>query len=1256
VEVAPARVSLADGRFRLGRLLGEGGMGVVYEAYDRQLRQPVALKTMRSSSADAVLRFKGEFRAVQAVRHPNLVQLGELFVDGATWFFTMELVDGDDVLSHVWADVAVPAGALRSAASAATVLASIPARRRRGSTPIAAALGTPAPFPAVGSAGPPTPLLCDEARLRAAVQQIARGLDELHRAGVVHRDVKPSNVLVGADGRVVLLDFGLAVGPGDGAASGLLEGTIEYMAPEQAAGERADPAADLYAMGAVVYEAITRRPPFVGDPMQILRDKQGTDPVPPSLLFTGVPPDLDALCLALLDRDPACRPTAHDVAAALGAATPRRRPSTDKRTGQGPPFVGRAGELAALGSALDDSVRAPAVVLVRGDSGIGKSALLQRFADDSRERGAVVFGGRCHERESVPFRAFDGVADALVRHLLALPAADRAAIAPADLGELRHLFRVFDRVIDLAGDPPTDPGAASERSDGGRDVREQRRRGIAVLQRLLGNLAARAPVVLAIDDLQWADPDSLLLLDGVLGASPPPLLLVGTVRPDAGRGERDLRRALAGLGVDVRELVLGPLPEPDCAALSRLLGAPVTGDAADELARACQGSPLFLEQMVSALGAGKDRAASLELALAVGLADLDEPLREIVDLVSIADAALDQATVARVLRVPRYLFAERVDALRQLRLVRTSGIRRSDLIEPYHDQVARAARSRLEPERARRLHQRLAEALERRTTRAWLVCHHWLAAGDAQRAAAHAVRAAGTAHRETAARRAAELCRTALSLLPRGDGAVRPLQVALATALGNAGRGVEAALEWLVLADDTPGAAGLEARRRAAELLIRSGRVDDGIAVVRDVLSAIDVELPTTPRRAVAALLWRRAQVRLHAALPVRTLAPDPRAHLRIDTCLSLGLSLAMTDHIAGASLHALGAAEAMRLGDPGRIAAALATEASYHATIGARGAARSQAAIDRAVQLAAVAGSAEAHAMTMAARAVTAFLLGRFGDAVVACDAAARTYSETCPGHLWELASIELFAIWSLSYTGDLVELGRRQAALLRSARWHDDQYAATFAVLADGVFPALAADRPDDASAAIDAAMAAWSQRGFHIQHLSALMGRATIDLYRGAADAAHAALTAAWPTLERSLFLRVQQQRMWVLSLRARAALASGALDAAERDGHRLIGDAAWADGIGHLVLAGVAAARGRPTEARRRLERAIAGLERAGLALFVAAAQVRLHGLTGDELATANQGWTALIDRGVRRPERWVDLLAPWPAAPAGASIA
>ncbi|HEY2510204.1 MAG TPA: serine/threonine-protein kinase, partial [Polyangiaceae bacterium] len=188
-------------RFEIRARVGQGAVGVVYDAFDTARKARVALKTLRIGDPEMLLSLKKEFRAVQDLRHPNLVRVDELFEERGTWFFTMEFVEGAPFVRHVRPKDR------RSRAS-------------YGPTELKPAAPGPAEF--------------DEARLRAALPQLVRGILALHDAGKVHRDVKPSNVLVTPAGRVVLLDFGVAgdvLRDVDETDPGMV-GTAAYMAPE----------------------------------------------------------------------------------------------------------------------------------------------------------------------------------------------------------------------------------------------------------------------------------------------------------------------------------------------------------------------------------------------------------------------------------------------------------------------------------------------------------------------------------------------------------------------------------------------------------------------------------------------------------------------------------------------------------------------------------------------------------------------------------------------------------------------------------------------------------------------------------------------------------------------------------------------------------------------------------------------------------------------------------------------------------------
>jgi serine/threonine protein kinase len=195
-----------NSRFKLVRQLGAGGMGIVYEAEDQQRNVRIALKTLQRADPDLLYRLKREFRSLRDLVHRNLVGLGELFEQEGEWFFTMELVDGKDLLGYLQRG---------SAAAAIASTAGFSVDHEVSATQnahAAATAGVAIAAPPVTTAAPPGSTI-DYAKVREVFAQIAEGLMAIHDAGKVHRDIKPTNMLVARDGRCVILDFGLASTP-----------------------------------------------------------------------------------------------------------------------------------------------------------------------------------------------------------------------------------------------------------------------------------------------------------------------------------------------------------------------------------------------------------------------------------------------------------------------------------------------------------------------------------------------------------------------------------------------------------------------------------------------------------------------------------------------------------------------------------------------------------------------------------------------------------------------------------------------------------------------------------------------------------------------------------------------------------------------------------------------------------------------------------------------------------------------------------
>ncbi|MDB4991257.1 MAG: hypothetical protein JWN04_6435 [Myxococcaceae bacterium] len=922
------------GRFDVLRWLGEGGMGTVYLARDLKLERRVALKVLLGGEPDALTRFKQEFRTLADISHPNLIVLHELLFEEGMWLFTMDYVEGRDFLQHV---------SSLEGRDAPTLL-EVDASRLRDA-----------------ARRPLEPLLArcpvrDEGMLTRVLAQLVDAVCSLHAAGKLHLDLKPSNVLVSATDHVTVLDFGLArnLKHAPEVSTQRLLGTPAYMAPEHAESGRFERASDWYAVGVMLYEALTGRLPFEGPVAHILLSKTTRDPPPPSALCRDVPPLLDALCMDLLARDTNKRPTGADIMARLGERQ-SSRVSTRGATSLTPElFVGRGGALESM-RAQSRQGSEPRILLLHGSSGVGKTTLARRFVEEFAARPrTLVLQGACYEREAMPFKAFDGVVDALMAHLAKLPAVELGALLPRHAHTLARLFPAFAA---LAKTSLTRVRTPSEHDE---DPGVGRARAFRAFAELFGRLTDQGEVVLFIDDLHWSDQDSVLLLRALFeGPEPVPLLLIGTYRPDEA-GQSPLLTGLLELAKSKPEMAfedaeVGALDHAEACALAEqlLTFANASNPAiAQQIATESQGVPLFIHELVRHVlreDAAPEREVSLSDVLGGRIASLPSSASALLEVLAAAGGPTPQRVAFRAAALSSGQEAA-LHTLRVAGLARSRGTKAEDLVETTHDRIRAVVKLRMDEATLSDVHARLLDAFMAETVQDdEQLFMHSVGAGQSQRALAHAERAASRACAALAFHRGAELYRVALQLLateaPADSAGRARLTRGLADALAATGHCLDAAEAYIEAAELSPSELPV-LERRAADQLLCGGDLVRGTELLRRALERVGVSYPRTPRAALAALAFERARLFTRGLTFVER-DPDALSTHELELLDTLRLSLRvywLMEPVRGALFATLYLRYALEAGHARHVLRGFETEAAYVSlTGGAKGEARSR-------------------------------------------------------------------------------------------------------------------------------------------------------------------------------------------------------------------------------------------------------------------------------------------------------------------------
>ena len=869
--------SFADGRYRVQRFLGERGRKRVYLARDTAEDRDVALAVFETEGVEETVLATSR-REVQAMRrlgdHPHVVPVLDTGEEDGRPYIASRYMPGGDV---------------------ETVLDGAEDRR----LPVERAL--------------------------AIAADVCRALEHAHARGIVHRDLKPANVWLAEDGAARLGDFGLAATGQRSQATmeGMLVGTVAYLPPEQALGRASDARADLYSLGALLYEMLTGQPPFPGDDaVAIISQHLNATPVPPSSRDApGVGPALDELVLQLLAKSPGERPeSARAVRRELEAVASAPAAGEEHVEEEENPldrlaggvFVGREAELEQLREALNGTLAGRGgLLLLVGEPGIGKTRTAEELATYARVRGANVHWGRSHEGEGAP--AYWPWAQAIRSYVRE---ADPVALAwelGQGAGEVAHLVpEVRERLQDVSEAPALD-------SD------EARFRLFDSITTFLVGASRSRPLVVILDDLHWADEPSLLLLKFVARqASDSGLLVVGTYRDvELGR-HHPLARTLAELA-EIQGSRRVPLRGLDTEAVERFIEMTAGIEPPPGLAEAVhdqtEGNPFFVTEVVRLMasegsleGSG---AGGWELAIPQGVREvvgrrldrLSEEANEVLTVAAAVGREFNLDVLEGLNGKPR---EELVDAIEQA--IESQVVSEAPPSQGgycfSHALVRETLYAELTGPRRVELHRRIGESLERifeadPDPPVAELAHHFIVAapaGEADKAIAYAERAARRASDQLAHEEAATHYERALEVLDFAPGSDPERRLALLLELGEAqrraGRFVAGRESFEAAAATARELGDSESLARAAlgmSALSEVGRLDETIVeVIEESLAALGDEDSVT-------------RVELLGGLSQELVWRDPQGE--------------------AAPLTREAVAIARRLGDPRTLAAALARE-----------------------------------------------------------------------------------------------------------------------------------------------------------------------------------------------------------------------------------------------------------------------------------------------------------------------------------------
>jgi serine/threonine protein kinase/tetratricopeptide (TPR) repeat protein len=747
---------LQNGRYALLKKLGEGGKGIVYKARDTVLNRVVAVKVLKSTvtSDEAYSRFMTEARAVAKLNHPNIVTIHDIGKEDGKQFFVLEFVDGESLRDLVQT---YPEGK------------------------------------------------CDVQTVLRIGMDVCNALQYAHSEKVLHRDIKPENVMITKDGTAKLMDFGLAkmVGQPQVTQEGVIVGTVAYVAPEVALGKGADSRSDLYSFGAVLYEALSGKPPFQGDdPIKVIFGHIHDHPTPLSKLNLKIPQAIVDCVMRLLEKEPEKRyQSAVDLLKALrgiseeflretllpahkaSVVVPSPRPIAAREI----QLIDRVEEMGVLREAVDKTVHGEGgLVLLHGEAGIGKTRLTRELRAYARLRGMQVLYGRC----PALFR-MDGVPpytiwSEVIKDYLENSSQEQLyrviGFYPAEVVKL--VPELSQRLRTIPQSLPISP------------EHKQNRLFEAVSQFII-NISRESPLLVVLDDLQWTDPSSLLLLHYLArGVQKTSLLLLGAYRSTDIDAKHPMSPVLTELNRerlpqsiqlkrmslnDVSEMIKNILEQDD-----------VPADFCKLVYEKTKGNPFFAEEVVKSLKeeevirreenkwafkdiSGIEFPVTVKNVVKARFGRLDDERKNVLTLASFIGNDFTLEAMCAVTGIEESKLLELMDEMFRIGLIKERVIR-GEVLCSFADMLVRdVVYEEVSPLKRKKLHGVVGCALEKVYAKKidehfGELAYHFLETGDKEKALDYFLKAGDKASKIYANAEAVSYLQHALSLLEDKEG------------------------------------------------------------------------------------------------------------------------------------------------------------------------------------------------------------------------------------------------------------------------------------------------------------------------------------------------------------------------------------------------------------------------------------------------------------------------------------------------------